>query len=375
MKKKFLIIYLFAILLAVLIVGMYVFKNEYGYKFKLVKPRYETSKVYSKTVSNSNLDTIWCGTFQVAWNELMDYAGGTVEFEETESLLASELNQRNFTKEMLSENSYYVKQGKASGKLKNEIDKDLKEKFNIKDGAKILEGQELDNSNGILIYSMLKKNFTFLEKFDDLKPGIFTGKDGNSEKVKIFGIDEDSEAKLCDNVEVLYWDPKNVDNTGVISNECAVKLKTKENEEVILYRTDKEDNFENLYNELLNLSSSFEGNKKFSNYYDELKIPCIDIDVNISYDELCNKIIKNTNSEYISKAIQNIKFNLNSEGGLIFSEAAIITDSMSAPSTNARLFYFTKPFVIFVKEQDKEKPYFAMKINNSEYLQLESENK
>ena len=372
MKKKFFIIYLFAIFLAVLIVGMYVFKNEYGYKFRLVKPRYEASKVYSKTVSNSNLDTIWCGTFQIAWNELMDYTGGTVEFEETESLLASELNQRNFTKEMLSENSYYVKTGKASKKIKNEIDKDLKEKFNIKDGAKILEGQELDDSNGILIYSMLKKNFTFLEKFDDLKPGIFTGKDGTSKKVKMFGIDKDSQAKLCDNVEVLYWDSKNVDNTGVISNECAVKLKTKENEEVILYRTDKEDTFENLYNELLNLSSSFEGNKEFSSYDDELRIPCIDIDINISYDELCNKIIKNTDSEYISKAIQNIKFNLNSEGGLIFSEAAVITDSLLAPSTNARLFYFTKPFVIFVKEENKEKPYFAMKIETSEYLQLES---
>lgn len=370
MKKVFLKLYLFAIIIAFLAVGMYVYKSEYGYKFKLVKPKYETAKVYFKTVNNSDLDTIWCGTFQIAWNELMDYVGGNVEFEEDEILLANELNERTFTKDMLSENSYYVKTGNSSSSLKKDIDKDLKEKFNIKDGAKILEGQELDNSNGILIYSMLEKNFTFPEKFDDLKSVVFKGKNEIQEKIKMFGIDDESDSKLYDNVEVLYWDPKNVDNTGIISNECAVKLKTKENEEVILYRTDKEDSFENLYNELLNLSETFDGNKEFTSY-DELKIPCIDIDININYDELCDKLIKNTDGEYISTAIQNIKFNLNSEGGLIFSEAAIITDSMSAPSISARLFYFNKPFVIFVKEQDKEKPYFAMKIDSTEYLQVE----
>ena len=74
---------------------------------------------------------------------------------------------------------------------------------------------------------MLKKNFTFLEKFDDLKPGTFEAKDGTIEKVKIFGIDRDSDSKLRNNVEVLYWDYENLDsNIGLISNEFAVKLKT-----------------------------------------------------------------------------------------------------------------------------------------------------
>ena len=368
MKK----LYLFAIIIAIIVVGLYIFESEYGYKLNFVKPRYEAPEIYSKTTNNSNLDTIWCGTFQIAWNELMEYAGGIVEFEE-ENLLANELNGSKFTKEMLSENSYYVKKGKASNKLKDEINKELNERFDIKDGAKILDGQNLDNSNGILIYSMLKKNFTFLEKFDDLKPGTFEAKDGTIEKVKIFGIDRDSDSKLRNNVEVLYWDYENLDsNIGLISNEFAVKLKTKENEEVILYRTDKEGTFENLYNELQNLSMNFEEGREFRNQGDELKIPCINIDININYDELCNKIIKNTNEEYISTAIQNIKFNLNSKGGLIFSEAAIITDSLSSASTNSRLFYFNKPFIIFVKENDKEMPYFAMKINNAEYLQIEN---
>ena len=370
MKKRFLIIYLVAILLGVLVVGIHIFKIEFDYKFKFVKPRYEASQVYAKTVNNYQADTVWCGTFQLAWNELMDYVGGNVEFEGVEKFIVNELNERKFTKDMISENSYYVKAEKASKGLKKEIDNDLKQKFNIEDGAKILEGQELDNSNGIIIYSMLKKNFTFLEKFDDLEAMAFIDKDENYSKVKVFGIDDESDSKLYENVEVLYWNYENLDNMGVISDEFAVKLKTKENEEVILYRTDKEDTFENLYSELKNLSESFEGEKNFTEL-DTLTVPCIDIDVNITYDELCNNIIKNTDSEYISKAIQNIKFNLNSEGGLIFSEAAIITDALSAPSLDARYFSFNKPFIIFVKEVDKEKPYFAMKIETSEYLQVE----
>lgn len=370
MKKKFLIIYLAAILFAVLIVGMYILKCEYGYKFRLIKPRYETSQVYSKTVNSSEADIIWCGTFQLAWNELMDYVGGNVEFEGIEKFIVGELNERKFTKDMLSENSYYVKMGKASQKLKKEIDNELKQKFDI-DGTNIFDGEDLENSNGILIYSMLKKNFTFNEKFDDLEPATFIVDEENSSKVKVFGIDEESDSKLYDNVEVLFWDYENLDSVAYfISNEFAVKLKTKENEEVILYRTDKIDSFDNLYNELQNLSESFEGEKKFTEL-DTLTVPCIDIDVNINYDELCNNIIKNTDGEYISKAVQNIKFNLNSEGGLIFSEAAIITDALSAPRLDARYFSFNKPFIIFVKEKDKEKPYFAMKIENTEYLQIE----
>lgn len=371
MKKKFLIIYLVAILLGVLIVGIHIFKIEFGYKFKFVKPRYEASQVYSKTVNNYEADTIWCGTFQLAWNELMDYVGGNVEFEGIEKFIVNELNERKFTKDMISENSYYVKAEKASKSLKEEIDNDLKQKFNIEDGAKIIERQDLENSNGIVIYSMLKKNFTFLEKFDDLEAMAFIDKDENYSKVKVFGIDDESDSKLYENVEVLYWDYKNFDERAYfISNEFAVKLKTKENEEVILYRTDKKDSFDNLYNELKILSENFEGEKKFTEL-DTLTVPCIDIDVNITYDELCNNIIKNTDGEYISKAIQNIKFNLNSEGGLIFSEAAIITDALSAPSLDARYFSFNKPFIIFVKEVEKEKPYFAMKIETSEYLQVE----
>lgn len=370
MKKRFLILYLVAILLGILMVGIYILKIEFGYKLKFVKPRYETSQVYSKTLNNYEADTIWCGTFQLAWNELMDYVGGNVEFENVEKFIVNELNERKFTKDMISENSYYVKAENASKSLKEEIDNDLKQKFNIEDGTKILEGQELENSNGILIYAMLKKNFTFLEKFDDLEAMTFVDKEENSSKVKVFGIDEDSDSKLYDNVEVLYWDYKNLDNIGVISNEFAVKLKTKENEDVILYRTDKIDTFENLYNELKSLSDSFDGEKKFTEI-DTLTVPCIDIDVNIAYDELCNNIIKNTDGEYIAKAVQNIKFNLNSEGGLIFSEAAIITDALSAPRLDSRYFSFNKPFIIFVKEVDKEKPYFAMKIETSEYLQVE----
>lgn len=369
MKK----IYLCAIIIAIVILGIFVFYSEYGYKINLGIPKYETPKIYSKNVSTSELDTIWCGAFQIAWNELKDYAGGKVEFIDTESFLANNLNENEFTKEMISENNYYVKKGKASNKLKEEINKELKEKFDINNGAKILDGQNLDNSNGIVIYSMLNKKFTFLEKFDELEKGTFELKDGTIEKVKVFGIDEESDSKLHDNVEVLYWDSKNVDNTGLISNECAVKLKTKENEEVILYKTDKEGSFDELYSGLQNLSMTFTENKEFREHYDQLKIPYINVDINISYDELCNKIIKNTEDEYIEAAIQNIKFNLNSEGGLVLSEAAVITDSLSAARLDSRLFLFNKPFVIFVKENGKEKPYFAMKINDSEYLQINEE--
>ena len=33
-----------------------------------------------------------------------------------------------------------------------------------------------------------------------------------------------------------------------------------------------------------------------------------------------------------------------------------------------RDFFFDKPFVLFLKEQGKDKPYYAMKVDNTEFL-------
>ena len=76
--------------------------------------------VYSGTIGENDINTIWVGSFQLAWNELIEYMGFEIEFEE-DSQMVNELNKKLFTKDMLSEKDYYVKVGKTNTDLRGTI--------------------------------------------------------------------------------------------------------------------------------------------------------------------------------------------------------------------------------------------------------------
>lgn len=284
----------------------------------------------------------------------------TVEFEDGNSMLVDELNKKTFTKDMLSEEDYYIKVGQTSPKLKEEIKKELAQKFNIST-SNVLDEIDFENDTnaimGYTVYSMLIKNFEFLVPFDKLGGFRFNDNEGY---VEYFGINNASDESLNQNVEVLFYNNQ---------NDFAVKLKTKENEELILYMNDTYTSFNDMYNEIEEKSEKYLGDKTF-NQSDELKVPYINVDTIINYDELCGKIIKDTDQMYISNAIQNVKFILNEKGGNLVSEAAVVSEYNSL-AENARFFNFTKPFVLFMKEENKSKPYFSLKVDNVNILEIE----
>lgn len=284
----------------------------------------------------------------------------TVEFEDGNSMLVDELNKRTFTKDMLSKDDYYIKVGQTSPKLKEEIKNELSQKFNI-NVSNVLDEIDFENDTnaimGYTVYSMLMKNFEFIVPFDKLGGFRFDDSEGY---VEYFGINNASDESLNQNVEVLFYNNQ---------NDFAVKLKTKENEELILYMNETYTSFNDMYNEIEEKSKNYSGDKTF-NQSDELKIPYINVDTIINYDELCGKIIKDTDQMYISNAIQNVKFTLNEKGGNLLSEATVVSEYNSL-AENARFFNFTKPFVLFMKEENKSKPYFSLKVDNVNILEIE----
>lgn len=284
----------------------------------------------------------------------------TVEFEDGNSMLVDELNKRTFTKDMLSKDDYYIKVGKTSPKLKEEIKNELSQKFNI-NVSNVLDEIDFENDTnaimGYTVYSMLMKNFEFIVPFDKLGGFRFDDSEGY---VEYFGINNASDESLNQNVDVLFYNNQ---------NDFAVKLKTKENEELILYMNETYTSFNDMYNEIEEKSKNYSGDKTF-NQSDELKIPYINVDTIINYDELCGKIIKDTDQMYISNAIQNVKFTLNEKGGNLLSEATVVSEYNSL-AENARFFNFTKPFVLFMKEENKDKPYFSLKVDNVNILEIE----
>ena len=96
---------------------------------------------------------------------------------------------------------------------------------------------------------MLKKEFNFLEPFSTAMGSM---KFNNSEtRVKCFGVDSSNNPIASKNVEVLFYNSE---------DDFAIKLNTKEGEEVILYKTTGENkSFEENYKEIKKFKQLYEG--------------------------------------------------------------------------------------------------------------------
>lgn len=317
--------------------------------FAFFKKSPETELVVMPMFSTetNDLNKVWVGTFQLVWNDLMDnVVKAPIEFTDGPSNLAEELNKQEFTKEMLSDSSYYTAHGVANMNLKEQIDKALMEKFN--ETSDLLKSMDWSGRN-YLVYAMLKKDFEFLSAFDKLKKGKFGTL--NKEKVQYFGIDDKSSKALRENVSVLFYNNP---------SDFAVELATKGNDRVLLYRTDDNKSLSALYDDMMQKSSEHVGSKRFVEK-DKLKVPFISFKSLNQYPELQGKTIKDVDLT-IDQALQSIDFKMDNHGVKLKSEAALIMKmSMPAPIMREPAnFYFDDNFVMFLIEKDK--PYFALRV-------------
>lgn len=213
--------------------------------------------------------------------------------------MANDLNKQKFKENDISENSYYKIHGESTFELKEKIENEIYQKFN--EQSKILDKVDWGNPYSYVLYSMLKKEFNYLEKFQVLSDKTFGD---STQKVKYFGLDASTVRDAEKNVYVLFYNSK---------EDFGVKLRTKEGEEVILYRTNAEGkSFEDIYNEIIEKEKEYKGNRELEEN-DTLKIPFIKVSSEINYDELCGRMIKGTDI-YIRQALQTVDFELNDVG-------------------------------------------------------------
>ena len=297
-------------------------------------------------------DKAWVGTFQIVFNDMKNHIfKQDIEFvgeKPTEDLIG--LNNEEFKADMLNESSYYKSYGETSPQAKEKIKKAIKEKFN--ETSELLDLGDWSKSptgDKFYAYAMLKKEFEFLKEFDILDKSTFNGK-GNFD---YFAIKSDSNKELYKNVKVLFYNN---------DNDYAVMLNTKTNDEIYLYRNDKNDTLKNLWDEMNDKAQKYKGNTYYTEH-DKLKVPNIKVAQARRFDELCGKIIKGTNRMF-SLAIETLQFELDSKGGKVKSEALIMTDNAMAPigKIECREFNFDKTFNIFLVDSGKTEPYLGMRI-------------
>ena len=299
-------------------------------------------------------DTIWCGTFQLILNDLKnDLAKQDIVFTPQMTVIEN-LNKETFTTDDISDKYYYKKIGSPSIELKKEIEKAIKDKFN--ETSDILDDFEWVNRDpgDYFLYAMLKKEFKFEKAFEELKNGKF----GDYEDVKYFGIESDDMEELAKQVYVLYYKSK---------DDFAIKLNTKQEDEVILCKNPEGNTFNEIYQNIMQEEKQYNGIKRLQEG-ELLKIPNIKLKEKNEFKEIQDKIFYFSNGdEYtIEKAIQTIEFELDKEGGKIKSEAGIMANLESAIVIPEKLreFFIDDTFAIFLIEEGKNTPYFAGKIND-----------
>ena len=299
-------------------------------------------------------DTIWCGTFQLIWNDLKnDLAKQDIVFTPQLDVVNS-LNKETFTTDDLSEEYYYKKLGTPSLELKEEIKNAIKEKFN--ETSDILDDFDWKNAKpeDYFLYVMLKKEFEFETEFEELENGNFK----DYENIKYFGIEKDETGNLKNQVQVLYYNSK---------DDFAIKLLTKENDEVILSKNPQGKTFNEIYKNILNKQNEYVGEKNLQKG-EQLKVPNISINTKKEFTEIENKLFTFSNGdEYkILKALQTVDFKLDRKGGKIISEAGMMVQkqSMEYEPEEKRELFLDDTFALFLIESGKDTPYFAALIDD-----------
>ena len=289
---------------------------------------------YQSTLDENTINNLWVGTLDLAWKELEDKIGlNKIELEGEMPQIANDLNESTFSKEMLNPNDY---------------------KINV----------ERTVTNGYKIDATLNKELNFLESFDNFSDYKWTF--GNSEEyIKYFGINNASPEKMNKNVEILFYNKLN--NGSLLSNDMAIKLKTKEGDEIILYRTDDKKSFDEYYEDIIAKTKNYKGRTEFSED-DELRIPYVKVNGMINYNQLYDKKIKNSKGLYIYDVIQNVNFYLNERGCNLSSKTTMVTEYMGI-GQDTKYCYFQDTFIIFMKEANSDKPYFALKVDNNDILE------
>lgn len=299
-------------------------------------------------------DTIWCGTFQLIWNDLKnDLAKQDIVFNPQLEVIEN-LNKETFTTNDISDKYYYKKVGTPSIALKEEIENAIKEKFN--ETSDILDDFEWEgrNPDDYFLYAMLKKEFQFETTFEELESGKF----GDHDNVEYFGIKSEDAEELREQVRVLYYNSK---------EDFAIALETKQEDRVILCKNPKGNTFGGIYETITSQAKQYNGAVNLQKG-ELLKVPNIKLSEKTEFTEIQNKpfLFANGDTYTIEKAIQTIQFELDKEGGKIKSEAGMVTafGMAAAEPEEKKEFFVDDTFAIFLIEKGKEVPYFAGLIND-----------
>jgi hypothetical protein len=304
---------------------------------------------------------LWCGTFQLAWNEASSLIGEDLHFA-SEPAVVADLNRKAFTRTDLDDESYVALAGFVRDGIYDAIPKALKDKFHGHASPHYLPSPaDAPRPQDIVAYAYLFKNLQFAHPFERLDEGMaFRGR-----QMQCFGIDPDKPDQ-----SVVRSQVRILDYTG--PDDFVIELKSKSNDDrLILAKIPPKPTLEQTIQAVQNRAA------KPSTPMDQgdvLKVPKLNFDLTQSFRELLGLplIVKNpkiAKDLVITAAIQNIRFQMDEKGVRLRSEAGIsFAHGAAAPMPRQHIMIFDAPFLIMLQRTAAKTPYFALWVDNAELL-------
>lgn len=307
-------------------------------------------------------NVLWCGTFQLAWNEVCALIGEDVHFA-TDPPMVAALNRRSFTRDHVDTASHVSLAGYVGKGIFARIKRELRKTFGGRATPGHLPSPSLTpRPEDIVAYSYLFKHLEFETPFERLdRPLEFAGTE-----VAAFGLAGYKPAH-----ETIYPQVRILDYGG--PNDFVIELQSRsEADRLILAKTVPQETFEDTISAVLVRVGDAEPIGMSRG--DVLAVPRFNFDVTRQYGELMGRglVVKNpkvAEDLVLLAAVQNIRFEMDEKGVRLRSESTLqFGCAANAPPRPQHLLIFDKPFLILMMRKDAGVPYFALWAETAELM-------
>ncbi len=324
---------------------------------------------YLDTEIRPGTNLLWCGTFQLAWNEACALAGGDLQLAGlqpdslVQSPMAAALNRHAFTKDCLDETSYVALAGLVRDNIHDKIVHAVKDKFGF--APRLVPDKDLTpRPQDFVAYACLWKKLSFPVPFERLDDSFhFSGR-----QVRAFGLGKTKASHEAMCPQVLVLDYQNED-------DFVVELKTSSaGDRLLLAKLPPKGTLEEMTTSIRARLAKSEGQPAGTN--DVLIVPRVSLDLINRFSEIENHWLvpvgrKIAPDLLLLSAMQSIKFEMNEKGVELLSEAHMaFACGREGEPDRPHIMIFDKPFLLMLERKDARMPYFVMWVDNPELLVL-----
>jgi hypothetical protein len=309
-------------------------------------------------------NVLWCGTFQLVWNEACSLIGEDLHFAGQEPEMVAALNEQLFSKADLDEASYVAVADFVGKDVFRTIRRELARKFGPVATPRLIPPKSLTpRPQDIVSYAYLFKDLRFPKPFERLaQPVSLAGTD-----VLCFGIEAPYKSGHADLLpQVLIFDYEDEDN-------FVIELKTRgEGDRLLLAKIPPQPTLQATVAHVVDRTSRATHEEATAG--DILKVPKLNFDVTRRYQELEGRALVSNNPQVakdlrVLSAVQNTRFQLDEKGVRLRSESHLSLGCAAAPRPVPRhVMIFDKPFLILMQRAGAKRPYFALWVDNAELL-------